>query len=78
DPEACRACMICFRNCPADAIDGARDRIHVIDQEKCTKCGTCFEVCPPRYAAVRKISGEPVPPAIPEEDRTIVRKSKQT
>src|SRR5665811_989094 len=33
DPTACRACMICMKNCPAAAIDGARDRIHVIDQE---------------------------------------------
>jgi len=26
---------------------------------------------------VKKISGEPVPPPIPEEERTIVRKSKK-
>ena len=78
DPAACRACMQCMKKCPADAIDGARDRIHIIDQDKCTKCGTCFEVCPTRYDAVRKISGEPLPPPISEEERTIVRKSKET
>ena len=43
---------------------------------KCTKCGTCFEVCPPRFGAVKKISGEPVPTPIPEEARITVRKSK--
>jgi NADH:ubiquinone oxidoreductase subunit F (NADH-binding)/(2Fe-2S) ferredoxin/Pyruvate/2-oxoacid:ferredoxin oxidoreductase delta subunit len=77
DPEKCQACMMCLRKCPSEAIVGGKNRIHVIDQEKCTKCGTCFEVCPPRFRAVRKISGEPVPPPIPEEARTIVREGKQ-
>jgi len=77
DPAKCQACMICLKKCPADAIDGGKGKIHVIDQEKCTKCGTCFEVCPPRFLAVSKMSGEPVPPPIPEEARTIVRESKQ-
>ena len=77
DPAKCQACMICGRKCPAEAIDGGKNKIHVIDQNKCTKCGTCFEVCPSRFGAVKKISGEPVPPPIPEEQRTIVRKSKK-
>jgi NADH-quinone oxidoreductase subunit F len=77
DPEKCQACMICLRKCPAEAVIGAKKRIHVIDQEKCTKCGTCFEVCPPRFSAVHKISGDPVPAPIPEDARTIVRKSKE-
>ena len=74
EPEKCKACMICARKCPADAIDGGKKKIHVIDQEKCTKCGTCFEVCPSRFDAVQKISGVPVPPPIPEEQRMIARK----
>ncbi len=78
DPAACRACMTCLKNCPADAIDGGKNRIHVIDQDACTKCGTCFEVCPPRYGAVRKTSGEPVPAPMPEDERIIVRKSKES
>jgi NADH:ubiquinone oxidoreductase subunit F (NADH-binding)/(2Fe-2S) ferredoxin/NAD-dependent dihydropyrimidine dehydrogenase PreA subunit len=77
DPDKCQACMICLRKCPAEAIDGGKKKIHVIDQDKCTKCGTCFEVCPPRFSAVKKISGEPVPSPLPEEERTIARKSKQ-
>ena len=76
DPAKCQACMICRRRCPVEAISGGKNQIHVIDQEACIKCGTCFEVCPPRFGAVNKISGEPVPPPIPEEERTIVRKSK--
>lgn len=77
DPERCGACMACFKKCPADAILGEKNKIHIIDQEKCTKCGTCFEVCPPRFRAVKKLSGEPVPPPIPEEARTITRGSKK-
>ena len=77
DPAKCQACMICAKKCPAEAIEGGKNKIHVIDQDKCTKCGTCFEVCPPRFQAVQKTSGEPVPPPIPEEERTIVRKSKK-
>jgi NADH-quinone oxidoreductase subunit F len=77
DPAKCQACMICARKCPVDAIDGGKKTIHIIDQEKCTRCGTCFEVCPSRFNAVQKLSGEPVPAPIAEEERTIVRKSKK-
>ena len=77
DPAKCQACMICAKRCPVDAIAGGKNLIHVIDQDTCIKCGTCFEVCPPRFAAVNQISGEPAPPPIPEEERTIVRKRKK-
>ena len=77
EPAKCQACMICAKRCPVEAITGGKNLIHVIDQDTCIKCGTCFEVCPPRFGAVAKLSGEPVPPPIPEEQRTIVRKSKK-
>jgi F420-non-reducing hydrogenase iron-sulfur subunit len=77
DPDKCQACMTCARRCPVEAIISAKNQIHVVDQEKCIKCGTCFEACPPKFGAVTKISGAPVPPPIPEEKRTIVRKSKE-
>jgi NADH-quinone oxidoreductase subunit F len=77
DPEKCRACMRCAKNCPADAIDGGKNRVHIVDQDKCTRCGTCYDVCPPRFGAVRKLSGEPVPPPIAEEARTIARKGQK-
>ncbi|HUS71481.1 MAG TPA: NADH-quinone oxidoreductase subunit NuoF [Sedimentisphaerales bacterium] len=53
DPEACKACGICLKNCPVDAITGEKKVPHVIDQEKCTLCGTCWEKCP--FAAVLKV-----------------------
>jgi F420-non-reducing hydrogenase iron-sulfur subunit len=74
DPPACQACGICVRRCPAAAIAGGRDLVHVIDQEKCIKCGTCLRVCPGRFAAVRKIIAAPVPQPLPEHSRSIVRK----
>ncbi|NOZ88206.1 MAG: NADH-quinone oxidoreductase subunit NuoF [Deltaproteobacteria bacterium] len=71
DPEKCKGCMICLRNCPSQAIEGGKQVIHVINQDKCTACGVCSEVCPARFSAVKKISGEPVPPPLPEEQRSI-------
>jgi len=61
EPEKCQACLICLRNCPAEAITGDKNLVHVIDQDKCTKCGLCLEVCPPRFGAVTKLSGLKVP-----------------
>ena len=79
DPEKCQACMICYRNCPANAIIGEKMKIHIVDQSKCIKCGSCYDLCPPRFKAVKKISGEAVPPPIPEEERLVkrLRKEKQ-
>jgi Fe-S-cluster-containing hydrogenase component 2 len=76
DPDQCQACMICFKKCPAEAILGGKNQIHVIDQAKCIKCGTCYDACPPRFGAVKQIVGEAVPPPIPLEKRTIARKKK--
>ena len=77
DPEKCRACGTCRKQCPADAINGDKKIIHIIDQDKCTKCGTCFEVCPTKFSAVTKLSGVPVPAPLPEDQRTIKKKSKE-
>jgi NADH:ubiquinone oxidoreductase subunit F (NADH-binding)/(2Fe-2S) ferredoxin len=53
DAEACKACGICMKHCPVDAISGEKKVPHVIDQEKCTLCGNCWEKCP--FTAVLKI-----------------------
>ncbi|MCP4683732.1 MAG: 4Fe-4S dicluster domain-containing protein, partial [Desulfobacterales bacterium] len=77
EPDKCSGCGMCRKNCPADAIDGAKKTIHIIDQEKCTNCSTCFEVCPAKFGAVTKLSGEPVPDPLPEEKRVISKKSSK-
>ncbi len=74
DPTKCQACMICARRCPEEAIIGAKNQVHIVEQEKCIKCGTCYDVCPPRFGAVVKLSGKPVPPPLAMENRMIVRK----
>lgn len=73
DPEKCRACMLCARNCPVDAIESAKNQVHVIDQDKCIKCETCFKVCPERFGAVTKIVSGPVPDPLPLEARAIAK-----
>lgn len=60
-----------------DAIDGAKNLIHVIDQDTCIKCGTCLDACPSRFGAVTQIAGEPVPPPLSEEERMISRTAKK-
>ena len=73
DPDECQACLICMRQCPVDAIEGDKNVLHVIDQDLCTKCGACFTACPPRFDAVRVVSGEPVPASLPQDQRELVR-----
>lgn len=46
DPEACKKCGLCARNCPVKCITGDRQTPYFIDQDACIKCGTCYEKCP--------------------------------
>ena len=45
DPDKCRGCTKCARNCPVGAISGSVKQPHVIDPGKCIKCGACVENC---------------------------------
>ena len=46
DPEKCKACGLCQKNCPVNAIEGeGREKRH-INQDKCIKCTTCVRTCP--------------------------------
>ena len=45
DPNKCKGCTKCARNCPVQAISGTVKEPHVIDSAKCIKCGTCMDNC---------------------------------
>ena len=46
DPEKCKGCGKCRKNCPMEAITGVAKQVHVIDPEKCINCGACVTNCP--------------------------------
>lgn len=52
DPELCKGCGKCMRQCPMEAISGQIRMPHVIDTEKCIKCGACWGCCP--FGAIRE------------------------
>lgn len=53
DAKICIGCTKCARNCPADAITGARKEPHTIDGNKCIKCMACVEACPMKAISSR-------------------------
>ena len=53
DPEICKGCSKCARNCPVEAISGKIKSPFVIDTNKCIKCGACFESC--NFGAVKEV-----------------------
>ena len=46
DPDKCKACGLCQKNCPVNAIEGEGRDIRHINQDKCIKCTTCIRSCP--------------------------------
>ncbi len=53
DPDKCKKCSMCARNCPVECISGEPGKVaYVIDTEKCIKCGTCMTSC--NFGAVER------------------------
>ena len=53
DPELCKGCSKCARNCPVNAIEGVIKSPYTIDQNKCIKCGACVSNCP--FKAIKEV-----------------------
>ena len=53
DPQKCKGCTMCAKNCPVGAISGKVKEPHKIDQEKCIKCGACKTKC--KFGAIKGI-----------------------
>jgi len=46
NPDLCKGCSKCARNCPVGAISGKIKEPFTIDSTKCIKCGACESACP--------------------------------
>ena len=45
DPELCKGCSKCARQCPVQAISGKIKEPFEIDLSKCIRCGSCITAC---------------------------------
>ncbi|MCQ4635592.1 4Fe-4S binding protein [Anaerovorax odorimutans] len=50
DPDACKSCGLCGKECPAAAISGVSGSPFSIDPDACIKCGNCRNVC--KFSAI--------------------------
>lgn len=53
DPDKCRGCGRCARNCHTEAISGEIKSPFSIDVNKCVKCYTCMENC--SFGAIEEV-----------------------
>jgi formate hydrogenlyase subunit 6/NADH:ubiquinone oxidoreductase subunit I len=60
DGELCRACGVCAKLCPHQAIsvtDLEGEKSYVITSERCRKCGACREAC--AFGAIKVTQEQP-------------------
>lgn len=45
DPDTCKGCTLCAKQCPTGAVKGALKSPHYIVEEQCIGCGACVRAC---------------------------------
>ncbi|MBI5638137.1 MAG: DUF362 domain-containing protein [Nitrospinae bacterium] len=45
-PDKCKDCFLCFKNCPVEAIGQAAGKRLQINEAQCIQCLCCLELCP--------------------------------
>ncbi len=76
-PETCKACGLCIKRCPKDAIElrftaKATSRFRkavVVDEDLCIGCGVCVHRCKSKSIILKRIEGRNTPP---EDGRELV------
>ena len=53
EPELCKGCSKCAKQCPVGAITGEIRSPFVIDTAKCIKCGACIDSC--NFKAIKRV-----------------------
>ncbi len=50
DTDNCKKCGLCFKACPAGAVQWEKKQTAFIDKEKCIQCLACYDAC--RFDAI--------------------------
>ena len=74
-PETCKACGLCIKRCPMDAIDlkfstNATNKFRkavVVDTDLCIGCGVCVYKCKPKAITLKRKEELNQPPKTPNE-----------
>jgi NAD-dependent dihydropyrimidine dehydrogenase PreA subunit len=74
-PETCKACGLCIKRCPMDAIElkfstNATNKFRkavVVDTDLCIGCGVCIHKCKPKAITLKRKEEITQPPKTESE-----------
>ena len=74
-PETCKACGLCIKRCPMDAIElkfstNATNKFRkavVVDADLCVGCGVCVHKCKPKAITLKRKEVTARPPKTARE-----------